>query len=138
MLLLYCFPNGILGAADDILHFPCSFLCGAFGLGLGVAGDLADSLLDGALYLTTDSNDAIFVHGYFLDCANTNSGSNRRFGFFDRLSLFERVAGERTRLGRRNATRLIFSQERLFPSFHQIAKLIHIETGGSGLREDPV
>src|SRR6516165_9183193 len=67
-----------------------------------------------------------------------NSGSNRRFGFFDRLSLFERVAGERTGLRGGNATRLIFSHERLLPSFHPIAKLIHIDTGGSSLREDPI
>jgi hypothetical protein len=67
-----------------------------------------------------------------------NSGSNRRFGFFDRLSLFERVAGERSGLRGGNTTRLIFSQERLLPSFHQIAKLIPIDTGGSSLREDPV
>src|SRR6516164_6979872 len=67
-----------------------------------------------------------------------NSGSNRRFGFFDRPSLFERVAGERTGLRGGNTIRLILSQERLLPSFHQIAKLIHIDTGGSSLREDPI
>ena len=69
-LLLYCFLNGVFGAAHHILHLPCSFLRGAFGLGLRVAGDPTDSLLDGALYLTSGAHDAIFVDGYFLDCAH--------------------------------------------------------------------
>src|SRR5208282_5025157 len=58
---------------------PCSFLRGPFGLGLGVAGDPADSLLDGALYLTSGARDAIFVHGILWVCATTNSGRGRRF-----------------------------------------------------------
>ena len=39
-LLLGCFPNGVLGAADDVLHLPCCFLRGPVGLGLGIAGQL--------------------------------------------------------------------------------------------------
>jgi len=46
--------------------FTCGFLRGPFGLGLGVAGDPANSLIDGALYLTSVARDAIFVHGILL------------------------------------------------------------------------
>jgi hypothetical protein len=74
-LLLHCFPNGVLGAADDVLHHACRFLYGPFGLRLCVAGQLADSLLDGALYLTSGTGDAIFVNDCSPGCANTNSGS---------------------------------------------------------------
>src|SRR5271168_3512216 len=41
--------------------------------------DPADSLLDGALYLTSGARDAIFVHGILWVCATTNSGRGRRF-----------------------------------------------------------
>jgi hypothetical protein len=48
-LLLHCVANGVLGAADNLLHLACRFLRSPFGLDFGVAGQLADSLLDGAL-----------------------------------------------------------------------------------------
>jgi hypothetical protein len=73
------FPNGVLGAADDVLHLACRFLCGPFGRGLGVAGHLADSLLDGALYLMSGAGDAIFVHRIFLGCFTANNLPSRKF-----------------------------------------------------------
>jgi hypothetical protein len=63
-----------------------------------------------------------------------NSGSNRRFGFFDRLSLSERVAGERSGLRGGNTTRLIFSQERLLPRPPRSFRILSILLSGSQSR----
>src|SRR5271166_237109 len=59
------FPDGVLGGAYCVLNLPCSLLRGSFGLSLGVAGHLADSLFDPALYLVRDAGDAISVHNNF-------------------------------------------------------------------------
>jgi hypothetical protein len=56
------FPDGVLGATYSILSLPSSFLRGPFGLGLGVAGHLADRLFNPALYLISDARDATFIH----------------------------------------------------------------------------
>jgi hypothetical protein len=58
--------------------------------------------------------------------------------FADRLSLFERVAGEGACLRRGYAARLVFSQNRLFPRLQAITELVHVETSSPGLGEDTV
>src|SRR5437660_558237 len=63
--------------------------------------------------------------------------STRRYVFVDRLALFERMAGERTRLRRGYTARPIFSHNRLLSGFHAITKLSHIETCSSSLGENP-
>jgi hypothetical protein len=69
-LLLYGFPDGILGAAYSVLNFPCGFFRGPFALSLGVSGYFADSLFDFALYLMSDARDAIFIHDGSLGCVS--------------------------------------------------------------------
>src|ERR1700730_6630095 len=73
LLFLQCVPDSVLGAAHGVLHLPCRFFRGAFGLRFGVAGDLADSLLHRTLYLMSGADNAIFVHGYLLGLFTTNT-----------------------------------------------------------------
>ena len=73
MLLLNGVPDGVLGAADGVLHLAGGLLRGPFGLRLGVAGHLADSLFDGALYLMSDARDPIFVHSDYPGCVLHNT-----------------------------------------------------------------
>lgn len=58
--------------------------------------------------------------------------------FANRLSLFERVAGEGARFRCRYPARLIFGQDRLLPRPQAITKLFCIKTDSPGLGEDPV
>ena len=66
-LLLRRFSDGVLSTAHGILNLPCRFLRGPVSPGLGVAGHLADSLLDGTFEPVCGTCDSIFVHGYSPD-----------------------------------------------------------------------
>src|ERR1700730_14547749 len=73
LLFLQCIPDSVLGAAHGVLHLPCRFFRGPFGLRFGVAGHLADSLLHRTLYLMSGTHNAIFVHGYSPGLFTTNT-----------------------------------------------------------------
>jgi hypothetical protein len=63
------FPDGVLGAAYSVLNLASSLLRRPFGLGLSVAGHLADSLFNSAFYLMRNARDAIFIHNRSLGCS---------------------------------------------------------------------
>jgi hypothetical protein len=56
-----------------VLDLSCRLLRGPFGLRLGVAGHLADSHLDGTLYLVSAADDPIFVMSWVVFLVNTRS-----------------------------------------------------------------
>jgi hypothetical protein len=56
-----------------VLDLSCRLLRGPFGLRLGVASHLADSHLDGTLYLVSAADDPIFVMSWVVFLVNTRS-----------------------------------------------------------------
>src|SRR3569832_1066511 len=58
--------RGVLDAADGVLRLALDLVGLAFGLKLGVAGDLAGGFLDGTLGLIGRAVDPILVHNMLL------------------------------------------------------------------------
>jgi hypothetical protein len=58
--LLEGITDGVFGASNRVLYLARCLLRGAFGLGLRVAGNLPDALLDGAFYLMSRALNTIF------------------------------------------------------------------------------